>query len=148
MAKRPKGQNKKDTKVTTLRHLKLREQILDLRISQGKGYPEIAKIVDADPMYCHRIVTEHLEEARERLTDKTEHMVLMDIRRLDEAIGVAYNKILIDRDMKAATAMATLMARKAALLGADKAVKLEVDSKKAYIELSPDVFKPAAQSAA
>lgn len=142
MPKRPAGQNKKETKVASLRYLKIREQILDLRIGQGKSYPEIGKIVDADPAYCCNIVSEHLEEARKKLTDKTEHMVLMDVRRLDEAIGVAHRKILVDGDMKAATAMVTLMARKAALLGADKAVKLEVEAVKGYVgKLTPDVFK-------
>lgn len=146
MPKKAAGQNKKDTKVASLRYLKIREQILDLRIGQGKSYAEIAKIVDAHPVYCCTIVSEHLEEARQKLTDKTEHMVLMDVRRLDEAIGVAHRKVLVDGDMRAANAMATLMARKAALLGADKAVKLEVESKKAYVELSPDVFKPDTKS--
>lgn len=145
MPKRPAGQNKKDTKISTLQNLKLHEKILDLRIAQRKPYAEIAKIVDADEPYCCRVVSDYMEEVRKRNTDKTEHMVLMDVAALDEAIGVMHRKILREGDTKAATAMTSLMARKAALLGADKAVKFEVDAKKAYVELSLDAFKPDTQ---
>jgi len=146
MPKRPAGQNKLNTTVQAVLGTEKRAKIVELR-KKGYDYEEIGKMVSLDPKNCHSVVSEYMAEFRAHMVDEIGNMVMLEVNRLDSAIRVLHEHVMRESDARSATAMANLMARKAAYLGLDKAAKIEIETKKGYVKVSPDDWTHIKQAA-
>ncbi len=135
--KRPKGENHSSSQVEAVAGTAKRAEIVELR-RLGFSYREIGKKLGIDDAHAFAVVSEYMQEFRRRQVDKIEDMVLLEVGRIDDAIRVFHAKIMQEADHKSAMAYCALVTRKAALLGLDKALKVEIEQKKGYVGISPD----------
>lgn len=137
MPKKPRGKNKPDTRPESLLGMAQKETIIQLRF-YGYSYVDIAKKVGVSHARCHKIVSDYMVHWRKTMIDDVGAVAIMDLEKIDSAIRILYEKIMTEADPKAANAMVHLLARKASMLGLDKAQKIDVTPRKAYVELSLD----------
>jgi hypothetical protein len=117
--------------------LEQRDRIIELRI-KGYSYPAIAKELKLSTVRPYQIVQEYVKEYREKHAEQIEHMVEIELQRLDLLTTKLWSAFEAG-EIAAAGLLLRTSERRAKMLGFDSQEKGELQIQiKGYRGFSPD----------